>query len=807
MQSWIEAFASLASYRQFILWRLMDGAKVSINPATERPHNAHDPAIWMDLQTAAMLAESYQCGIGFSFSQNDPLFFIDIDKAYVNGQWSTVAQHLCQQFAGALIEVSQSGTGIHIIGTGVFPGPHRNKNKEYGLEFYTQERFVALTGFSIQGDARTDHTLALQQFVPAYFERKHGEVSDEWREGPVPEWNGITDDDLLISRMIQARSGGAIFGTRASVYDLWTANVEVLAHVFPDTTGRRQFDWSSADAALCQHLAFWTGKDSGRIDRLFRRSALYREKWEEREDYRKSTVGHAVSLCQQVYTGGRGGSVDLQAAAATMPPPPPPGSVAPGNFELRPGVQLLTADNQIQYFAGCVYVRDLHKIFTPDGSLLDQGPFKAVYGGYQFALDSINDKLVKNAWEAFTESQAVNFPKVHSTCFRPELKAGEIIAEENRNLVNTYVPIVTRSKEGNASRFVEHIKRMLPVERDSQILLNYLAACVQYPGVKFQWMPVLQGIEGNGKSMLIECMEHAVGHRYSHRPNAKELGSSGQKFNAWILQKLFIGIAELHVSERRDVWDAIKPLITDNRIEIQGKGDNQITFDNRANFLSLSNHKNATIKTRRDRRTAVMFCAQQSEEDLVAEGWARWVGNGFTEATRYFPDLYKWLRADGFQIVTHYLRTFSIAEDLNPATYCVRAPYTSSTDQALLVSLGTIEQEIMEAVEENRIGFSNGWISSMALQKLLDEKHIKQLSQNRRKEILLELGYIPHPNLLDGRVNNLIPFEGGKPRLYIKRDHIARQMKEPALIARTYIEAQGIKPSSSIESVASMVKK
>ncbi len=760
----------------------------------------------MDLETAVLLAEHYNCGIGFSFTKDDPLFFIDIDKAYVDGQWSALAQQLCQQFSGALIEVSQSGTGIHIIGTGVFPEPHRNKNKEYGLEFYTQERFVALTGFSIQGDARTDHTLTLQHFVPQYFERKHGEVSDDWREGPVPEWNGITDDDLLISRMIQSKSAGAVFGNRASVYDLWTANVDVLSQAYPDGFGARAFDWSSADAALCQHLAFWTGKDSARIDRLFRRSALHREKWESREDYRKSTVGHAVSLCQQVYTAGGGSApVDLRLAAASMPPPP--GSVGSGNFELRPGVQLLTADNQVQYFAGCVYVRDLHKIFTPDGSLLDQGPFKAVYGGYQFALDSINDKLVKNAWEAFTESQAVNFPKVHSTCFRPELKVGEIIIEENRNLVNTYVPIITPSKAGDASRFVDHVKRMLPVERDHDILLSYMAAVVQYPGVKFQWMPVLQGIEGNGKSTLLQCLAYAVGHRYSHFPNAKELGSSGQKFNAWILQKLFIGIAELHVSERRDVWDAIKPLITDDRVEIQGKGANQITGDNRANFFSLSNHKNATIKTRKDRRTAVMFCAQQSEEDLVAEGWARWVGNGFTEATRYFPDLYAWLRAEGFQIVTHYLRTFKIADELNPATYCVRAPYTSSTDQALLISLGTIEQEIMEAVEENKIGFSGGWLSSMALQKLLDEKHIKQLPQNRRKEILLELGYTPHPNLIDGRVNNAIPFEGGKPRLYIKRDHLARHIKDPALITRTYIEAQGIKPGTMIENAVSMPKK
>src|SRR5690606_38441307 len=102
-----------------------------------------------------------------------------------------------------------------------------------------------------------------------------------------------------------------------------------------------------------------------------------------------------------------------------------------------------------------------------------------------------------------------------------------------------------------------------------------------YPGVKFQWMPLIQGVEGNGKSLLLNIVAHAVGHRYSHFPNASELGNSGQKFNAWIQNRLFIGVQEIYVSDRREVSDALKPLITDSKIEIQGKGMDQVTGDNR----------------------------------------------------------------------------------------------------------------------------------------------------------------------------------------------------------------------------------
>ncbi|MFR4804189.1 MAG: hypothetical protein ACLT98_13270 [Eggerthellaceae bacterium] len=41
-------------------------------------------------------------------------------------------------------------------------------------------------------------------------------------------------------------------------------------------------DRSAADMALCSHLAFWCGRDAGRMDRIFRRSGLMRDKWDSR---------------------------------------------------------------------------------------------------------------------------------------------------------------------------------------------------------------------------------------------------------------------------------------------------------------------------------------------------------------------------------------------------------------------------------------------------------------------------------------------------------------------------------------------
>lgn len=57
---------------------------------------------------------------------------------------------------------------------------------------------------------------------------------------------------------------------------------------------------SEADQALCTMLAFWCGGDTAQMDRLFRQSGLYREKW-EREDYRTTTLGNAVAMTTEFY--------------------------------------------------------------------------------------------------------------------------------------------------------------------------------------------------------------------------------------------------------------------------------------------------------------------------------------------------------------------------------------------------------------------------------------------------------------------------------------------------------------------------
>ncbi len=749
---------TIFAYQRFINWKLIrrqrpDGSfkddKVPWDYAAGHEINPHDPKYWRTYQDAA----SINSLIGFVIVETDPFFFLDLDKCRVGDGWHPTAAAIFNAFAGAGAEISQSGNGLHVIGTcdKALLADRRNRfGKEWrpdvGLwcEFYIKERFVALGPYGFTGDFMKDCTQAILSIVP-----KRETTAEVLASGPSADYTGPADDEELLRKALNSKSLAGTFGAKALFSDLWDASnrADMMMQHFPSSTGD-VFDRSAADAALMQHLAFWTGRDAARMDRLFRRSGLMRPKYAERQDYRENTILNACRSCKKVYDYIK--PVEEQPEALTP--------AASGEF--------LSIAEQVEYFKGCVYVSEAHAILIPGGRMLSPPKFNAMYGGKRFVLSSDNTGATSKAFEAFTENRAYAFPKVHATCFRPKATPGALI--DGR--VNVYSPFHPVTKPGDASPFVDHLRRLLPDPNDFAILMAYMAALVQNPGSKLQWCPVIQGAEGNGKTVITECLEYVVGMNHSHRPSASDLANP---FNSYLENKLLIAVEEVKTDDRRELLEILKPLITNDRIEIQPKGVDKRMIDNFANWIMLTNHADAIPKTIDDRRYAIFFTKQQNALGIVRDGMS---GN-------YFPDLYRWLRErDGKAIVANYLLTYDVPDELNPVTTLHRAPATSTTPMAIHISRGKAEQLVLEAVASEQVGFRGGWISSYSATIMLREHGIK-LAPVKLGQMIESLGYAQI-----GRAEKPLMSENlQRPMLYRRVDLITLVR----LGADDYAQAQG----------------
>lgn len=783
-QSLPPALQGFAAFNQWLNYRLEPSTrkpgKMDKHPIGRGGYRVKltDPSEWMSYEEAASRSEN----LAFVFSKSDPFFFLDIDGArQPGGPWSPVAADLLERLKGCAVEVSTSGTGLHIFGVG-HPGEHGCKDKSNSLEFYTEDRFVALTGHETSGSVFfAPDPMVLASIRDQYFPPAEHKPATDWTDEPCEGWSGPEDDDELVRRASRHVSAAAAFAGKATFADLWNANEDALAEAFPDSG--RPYDCNRADAALCAHLAWWTGKDCERMARLLRASGLARDK-HDREDYVQRTVLRACGLVTEVLC-------DRPAAALPVPKPPASSPLAIASAkqaapEMVESVGFLRAEQMIELFKGCVYARDIDRVWMPNGELLRPAAFNVFFGGYQFLMDDIGKKTTDEAFKAFTRNPMLRAPQVAATTFDPNLEPGAIVTDfKGRDAVNTWLPPVVKEIDGDPSPFLNHLAKVLPDERDRQILLSWMAALVQYPGHKFAWAPVLQGVEGNGKSFFAMCCSAAVSPLYSHTPRSKDLV---KEFNSWMHRKLFAIVDEARV-DTPEMIEALRNLITEETQTIEPKGvdaDSQRVF---TNFMFTMNDKRAMKKTRNDRRLAMFYTAQQCEADIARDGM-----DG-----EYMPNLYAWAKGQhafkhlgegyGFAVITHYLKRFKIPDELNPIGMAHRAPRTSAHEEAVSGALGLREQEVQEAIDSGAIGFRGGWVSSHYALDLL-RKTWKNVQQSNLLEVMGNLGYVRHPGLTGGRTNNLVQPDGARSILYVAQGRLELLGLSGAEAAKSYAHTQ-----------------
>ena len=266
----------------WVLWRLeeREGRKTKVpyqvNGYRASSTNASQWAIFDAAMTAWAKKPIFYQGIGIVISQANRLIFIDIDHCIrQDGSLDDRANDILELFRDdngnirTFVEFSQSGTGLHVITIGEIPRSF--KNSRTNVEMYDRARFVAMTGKALAPCDPSECPDGLR-----YVFERYKTASRESAPMTHPVDPSTRHDDDWIIRHASARDGSK-----------FTA---LFSGDFSGFNSR-----SEADAALCCLLAFWTNKDAAAMDRIFRRSGMYRAKW-ERPSYRDKTINSAIAF-------------------------------------------------------------------------------------------------------------------------------------------------------------------------------------------------------------------------------------------------------------------------------------------------------------------------------------------------------------------------------------------------------------------------------------------------------------------------------------------------------------------------------
>ena len=227
-------------------------------------------------------------GIGFRVSEG--IGAIDLDHCIrEDGSLNDVAASVLSFFPDTYFEHSPSGSGLRAFFR-LSPDFVYDKsvyyinNRKLGLEVYlpnATNRFVTVTGCVYQNGAISMDDSALQAVLDKFMKRRT--VSKPAFQGSAVSY---FTDEQVIEHASNSKNG-------EKFKSLMNGNWE-------DYYGSQ----SDADMALVSMLCFWCGCVEEQIDRIFRTSALMRDKWDRAagsSTYGGITIRNAVLECTEIY--------------------------------------------------------------------------------------------------------------------------------------------------------------------------------------------------------------------------------------------------------------------------------------------------------------------------------------------------------------------------------------------------------------------------------------------------------------------------------------------------------------------------
>jgi hypothetical protein len=575
--------AELRELRQWVVWKFVPAepkpGKLPCNPVTGMPASSTNPASWATFAEAeaALRPNRGYAGVGFVFSEEDPYVGIDLDhmRDAATGKLTAQAQEIVTRIA-SYTEVSPSGSGVHILVRGSLDGLQGRKKGD--IEIYESGRF-----FTVTGDHLPDTPSEINDRQPELRQLHHEVFGDRGPRRPEPDKAASA-----VSKTDEEVVSGLRASDRADEFEaLWGGNWD--REHFPSQ--------SEADLALATMLVDPCCRDTAQIDRIFRKSRLYRPKWDENRGgntYGERTIEKAleiVDMCEESTSALA--QMNARYAVAKLG-----GSVRVLDEERNADGQVIRVSfmSKQDFLTHTQHLRSPEEKPRPRGLWWISHPLRRTYDAVDF-LPGANDLQVYNLWRGFSVApQAGGCPRFWTFVL-------DVIAQGNHEVY-------------------AYIRR-------------WCAHMVQHPDELPEVALVLRGRQGTGKNTFVDTLGALV---EAHYRTVVRMEHVAGKFNAHLQGALLVHANEAIWGGNKADAGALKALITDRTISMEGKGRDRTEIRNFARLIVSSNEQWAVHVDVDDRRFLVADVSDAHQRDHA-----------------YFKAIHDELEAGGLSALMHDL--------------------------------------------------------------------------------------------------------------------------------------------------------
>lgn len=209
----------------------------------------------------------------------------------------------------------------------------------------------------------------------------------------------------------------------------------------------------------------------------------------------------------------------------------------------------------------------------------------------------------------------------HATMYRPDVDATHF-DYQGIPFLNSYRPSTVPAadddwRDNPAWRIcADHIRNIL--NDDAELIIQWMAHNVQFPGKKILWAPIIVGVQGDGKTTLSKMLAFAMGAENVSPVSPETMFSD---FTGWAEGSCVKILEEIrvHGNSRHNAMNKLKPLITNDVVEIVRKGKDGKQVVNVTNYMALTNFMDALALDEGDRRWGVFKTKFEDRTHMLSE--------------------------------------------------------------------------------------------------------------------------------------------------------------------------------------------